>query len=121
MTCSLKPTCSTICSELDATEMARRKFRDIATIAGLVFQGFPGRPMKERHVRGNSSLFFDVFADHEPDHLLLPGLRRAFNLQMELPRLHAVLQRIAKQTHRAEGSRQLHTFRLPHHRGPAAR
>lgn len=83
---------------LNATEMARRKFRDIATIAGLVFQGFPGRPMKERHVRGNSSLFFDVFTDHEPDHLLLrQAYDEAFNLQMELPRLHAVLQRIAKQ------------------------
>ncbi len=83
---------------LNATEMARRKFRDIATIAGLVFQGFPGRPMKERHVRGNSSLFFEVFTDHEPDHLLLrQAYDEAFNLQMELPRLHAVLQRIAKQ------------------------
>lgn len=83
---------------LNATEMARRKFRDIATIAGLVFQGFPGRPMKERHVRGNSSLFFEVFADHEPDHLLLrQAYDEAFNLQMELPRLHAVLQRIARQ------------------------
>lgn len=83
---------------LNATEMARRKFRDIATIAGLVFQGFPGRPMKERHVRGNSSLFFEVFTDHEPDHLLLrQAYDEAFNLQMELPRLHAVLQRIAQQ------------------------
>lgn len=83
---------------LNATELARRKFRDIATIAGLVFQGFPGRPMKERHVRGNSSLFFEVFTDHEPDHLLLrQAYDEAFNLQMELPRLHAVLQRIAQQ------------------------
>ncbi len=83
---------------LNATEMARRKFRDIASIAGLVFQGFPGRPMKERHVRGNASLFFEVFTDHEPDHLLLrQAYDEAFNLQMELPRLHAVLQRIAKQ------------------------
>jgi ATP-dependent helicase Lhr and Lhr-like helicase len=81
---------------LNATEMARRRFRDIASIAGLVFQGFPGKPMKERHVRGNSSLFFDVFTDHEPDHLLLhQAYDEAFNLQMELPRLHAVLQRIA--------------------------
>ena len=83
---------------LNATEMARRKFRDIASIAGLVFQGFPGRPVKERHVRGNASLFFEVFTDHEPDHLLLrQAYDEAFNLQMELPRLHAVLQRIANQ------------------------
>ncbi|MCB0812663.1 MAG: DNA ligase-associated DEXH box helicase, partial [Flavobacteriales bacterium] len=55
---------------LNATEMARRKFRDIASIAGLVFKGMPGRPLKEKHMRANSSLFFDVFRDHEPDHLL---------------------------------------------------
>ena len=83
---------------MNVTEHERRKFRHIVTTQGLVFQGFPGRPMKERHVRGNSSLFFEVFTDHEPDHLLLrQAYDEAFNLQMELPRLHAVLQRIAKQ------------------------
>ncbi|HRH39579.1 MAG TPA: hypothetical protein PK760_14615, partial [Flavobacteriales bacterium] len=56
---------------MNATEMARRKFRDIASIAGLVFKGMPGKPVKERHVRANSSLFFDVFAEQEPGHLLL--------------------------------------------------
>ncbi|MBL7952428.1 MAG: ligase-associated DNA damage response DEXH box helicase [Flavobacteriales bacterium] len=82
---------------LNATELARRKFRDIASISGLVFKGMPGKPVKERHMRGNSSLFFDVFTDHEPDHLLLrQAYDEAFNLQLELPRLHAVLQRIAR-------------------------
>ncbi len=82
---------------LNATELARRKFRDIASIAGLVFKGMPGRPVKERHMRGNSSLFFDVFSDHEPEHLLLrQAYDEALNLQLELPRLHAVLQRIAR-------------------------
>jgi len=83
---------------LNATEIARRKFRDIASIAGLVFKGMPGKPVKERHMRGNSSLFFNVFTDHEPDHLLLrQAYDEAFNVQLELPRLHAVLQRIAHQ------------------------
>lgn len=83
---------------VNATEMANRRFRDIAKIAGLVFEGFPGRYMKERHVRGNSSLFFEVFSDHEPDHLLLrQAYDETFNLQLDLPRLHAVLRRIANQ------------------------
>ncbi len=82
---------------LNATELAKRKFRDIASISGLVFKGMPGRPVKERHMRGNSSLFFEVFTDHELDHLLLrQAYDEAFNLQLELPRLHAVLQRIAR-------------------------
>ena len=83
---------------LNATELARRRFRDIATIGGLVFEGFPGRHMKERHVRGNSALFFEVFSEHEPGHLLLrQAYDEAFNVQLDLPRLHAVLQRIAGQ------------------------
>ena len=83
---------------LNSTEMARRKFRDIATIAGLVFTGFPGRPLKEKHLRGNASLFFDVFQEHEPDHLLLrQAYDEAFDVQMELPRLRQALERIRGQ------------------------
>lgn len=83
---------------LNATEMARRKFRDIASIAGLVFKGMPGRPLKERHMRANSSLFFDVFREHEPDHLLLrQAYDEAFDVQMELPRMRGALERIKRQ------------------------
>jgi len=83
---------------LNATEMAKRKFRDIASIAGLVFKGMPGRPLKERHMRANSSLFFDVFREHEPDHLLLrQAYDEAFDVQMELPRMRETLERIQAQ------------------------
>ncbi|MFN3874296.1 MAG: ligase-associated DNA damage response DEXH box helicase [Flavobacteriales bacterium] len=83
---------------LNATEMARRKFRDIASIAGLVFKGMPGRPLKERHMRANSSLFFDVFREHEPDHLLLrQAYDEAFDVQLELPRMREALERIGRQ------------------------
>lgn len=83
---------------LNATEMARRKFRDIASIAGLVFKGMPGRPLKERHMRANSGLFFDVFREHEPDHLLLrQAYDEAFDVQMELPRMREALERIGRQ------------------------
>ncbi|MBK9273384.1 MAG: ligase-associated DNA damage response DEXH box helicase [Flavobacteriales bacterium] len=83
---------------LNATEMARRKFRDIASIAGLVFKGMPGRPLKERHMRANSGLFFDVFREHEPDHLLLrQAYDEAFDVQMELPRMREALERIQRQ------------------------
>ena len=83
---------------LNATEMAKRKFRDIASIAGLVFKGMPGRPLKERHMRANSSLFFDVFREHEPDHLLLrQAYDEAFDVQLELPRMREALERIQRQ------------------------
>jgi ATP-dependent Lhr-like helicase len=83
---------------MNATDMARRKFRDIASIAGLVFKGMPGKPMKERHMRANSSLFFDVFREHEPEHILLrQAYDEAFDVQMELPRLREALLRIQAQ------------------------
>ncbi len=83
---------------LNATEMARRKFRDIASIAGLVFKGMPGRPLKERHMRAHSSLFFDVFAEQEPGHLLLrQAYDEAFDVQLELPRMREALERIGRQ------------------------
>lgn len=83
---------------LNATEMAKRKFRDIASIAGLVFKGMPGRPLKERHMRANSGLFFDVFREHEPDHVLLrQAYDEAFDVQMELPRMREALERIQRQ------------------------
>jgi len=43
---------------VNATEMAKRKFRDIATIAGLIFTGYPGHQKKTRHLQASSQLFF---------------------------------------------------------------
>ena len=55
----------------NASELVRRKFRDVATIAGLVFQGFPGAVVKERHLLTSTNLLLQVFRDHDPDNLLL--------------------------------------------------
>ena len=85
--------------DLEATvngaELARRQFRDIAVIAGLVFRGYPGQPVKDRHLQGSSSLLFDVLADHDPVNLLF---RQAFDEmihhQIELDRLREVLDRL---------------------------
>lgn len=85
--------------DLEATvngaELARRQFRDIAVIAGLVFRGFPGQPVPDRHLQGSSSLLFDVLADHDPVNLLY---RQAFDEMthhlIEWDRLRAVLDRL---------------------------
>ena len=55
----------------NASELVRRKFRDVATIAGLVFQGYPGATLKERHLLTSTNLLLQVFQDHDPDNLLL--------------------------------------------------
>jgi ATP-dependent Lhr-like helicase len=83
---------------LNANEMARRRFRDIAHIGGLVFTGYPGQQIKNRHLQASTSLLFEVFSEYEPDNLLI---RQAYNealaFQLEEFRLRAALQRIQKQ------------------------
>jgi ATP-dependent Lhr-like helicase len=83
---------------LNATEMARRKFRDIAIISGLVFTGMPGRPIKTKHLQSGSQLIFEVFRDYEPDNLLLQqAYRETFEHQLEEGRLIEALERINEQ------------------------
>ncbi|CAH8283069.1 ATP-dependent Lhr-like helicase [Mariniflexile fucanivorans] len=83
---------------LNATEMARRKFRDIAVISGLVFTGMPGKPIKTKHLQSGSQLLFEVFRDYEPENLLLKqAYIETFEHQMEEGRLIQALERIATQ------------------------
>lgn len=85
-------------ASLNAVEMARRKFRDIASIAGLVFKGFPGREKKDRHLQASSQLFFDVFYQYEPDNLLLmQSFEESISFQLEEVRLRQALERIQTQ------------------------
>ena len=83
---------------LNANEMARRRFRDIAHIGGLVFTGYPGQQVKNKHLQASTSLLFEVFSEYEPDNLLV---RQAYNealaFQLEEFRLRLALQRIGKQ------------------------
>jgi len=82
---------------LNATEMARRRFRDIAHIAGLVFTGFPGKGMKSRHLQASTSLLFDVFSEYESDNVLVrQAYQEALQFQLEEFRLREALQRLQK-------------------------
>lgn len=83
---------------LNATEMARRKFRDIAVISGLVFTGMPGKAIKTKHLQSGSQLIFEVFRDYEPDNLLFQqAYRETFEHQLEEGRVIQALERIAMQ------------------------
>jgi len=69
---------------VNESEMSKRKFREIASIAGLVFQGYPGKPTSFKHIQANSSLLFQVFEEYDPENLLLKQARQeALNQQME--------------------------------------
>ncbi len=84
-----------IIASINATEMARRKFRDIACISGLVFQGYPGKYVANKHLQSSAGLFFNVFTDYDKHNLLLrQAYDEAFYQQIEEPRLAAALHRI---------------------------
>lgn len=83
---------------LNSTELARRKFRDIAVISGMVFTGYPSKQIKTKHLQSNSQLLFDVFRDYEADNLLYQqAFRETFEHEMEEGRLRVALERIASQ------------------------
>ena len=83
---------------LNSTEMARRKFRDIAVISGMDFTGYPEKGVKMKHLQSSSQLLFDVFKDYEPDNILyLQAFRETFEHQLEEGRLRKALERIATQ------------------------
>ncbi len=82
---------------INSTEMAKRKFRDIAVIGGLIFQGMPGEKKKAKHLQSSASLLFKVFEEYDPNNILL---RQAYNEvmlhQMDEVRLRQALQRISQ-------------------------
>jgi ATP-dependent Lhr-like helicase len=81
---------------MNSTEMARRKFRDIAVIGGLIFQGMPGEKKKARHLQSSASLLFKVFEEYDPKNILLrQAYSEVMSQQMEEERLRNALERIS--------------------------
>jgi ATP-dependent Lhr-like helicase len=82
---------------INSAEMARRKFRDVAVIGGLIFQGYPGEYKKTKHLQSSAGLLFNVFSEYDPGNLLL---RQAYHVvmeqEMEEARLRNMLERISK-------------------------
>ncbi len=85
-------------SSINATELAKRRFRDICRVSGLIFQGFPGKAKKDRHLQATSSLLFGVFQDYEPENLLyLQTYEEVMTFQLEEARMRKALERIQSQ------------------------
>ena len=83
-------------ASLNAAELARRQFREIARIAGLIFQGYPGHNKSMKQVQASSGLLYDVFARYDPENLLLfQAHREVLERQLEQSRLGRSLERIA--------------------------
>jgi len=81
-----------VIDSLNATQLSQQRFREVARIAGLVFQGYPGQPKSNRQLQASSSLFFEVFRKHDAGNLLLTQAEReVMEQELELTRLRDTL------------------------------
>lgn len=88
-----------VLASLNATEMARRRFREIARIAGLIFQSHPGEQRSSRQLQASSSLYYDVFAQYDPNNLLLAQARAELLAnELDMERLARTLRGMQAQT-----------------------
>jgi ATP-dependent Lhr-like helicase len=87
-----------ILASVNSTEMARRRFREIAAIAGLVFQGYPGKPIGNRHLQASAQIIYDVFSEYDANNrLLAQALDEALYQQIEHSQLQGTLEQINRQ------------------------
>jgi len=85
-----------VTASINASEMASRKFRDIAVVAGLVIQTQPGKRKTNKSLQSSSGLIFRVLNDYEPSNLLLKqAYNEVFDYELEKVRLQAAFQRIS--------------------------
>jgi ATP-dependent Lhr-like helicase len=86
-------------ASVNVSDLARRQFRDIARIAGLVDSGTPRRGKTSRQLQVSSGLMFDVLEKHDSGSLLLEQARReVLSAQLDHVSLEQALQRIARQS-----------------------
>ena len=84
-----------VLSSINATEMARRKFRDIAVISGLVIQTYPGQQKNNKSLQSSAGLIFNVLEDYDSQNILLKqAYTEVFNQQIDEARLVEAFNRI---------------------------
>jgi ATP-dependent helicase Lhr and Lhr-like helicase len=88
-----------VLASLNSTELAQRRFREIARVAGLVFSGYPGQPKSARQLQASSSLFFEVFRKYDQGNLLLGQAEsEVLSQELEISRLRSTLTRLSRKT-----------------------
>jgi len=87
-----------VLASLNAGELAQRRFREIARVSGLIFQGYPGEKRSSKQLQASSSLFWEVFRKYDPGNRLLQQAEQELLAQeLEIGRLRASLARMATQ------------------------
>jgi len=87
-----------VLASLNSSALAVRRFREIARVAGLVFNGYPGAPKSLRQLQASSSLFYEVFKKYDTSNLLLSQAdHEVLSQELEMARLKQALQRLQAQ------------------------
>jgi ATP-dependent Lhr-like helicase len=87
-----------VLASLNSSELARRRFREIARVAGLIFTGYPGQPKSTRQLQASSSLFYEVFSKYDASNMLLTQAQtEVLSQELDIRRLSATLQRMRNQ------------------------
>ncbi len=111
---SVKGLNADIQASVNAIELGRRKFREIARISGLIFDGYPNKKKRDRHLQSSAGLLFDVFHEYEPNNLLyLQTIDEVMHFQLEEIRMRKALERIASQKIIIKQVRQVSPFSFP--------
>ena len=86
-----------VLASLNSSELAQRRFREIARVAGLVFTGYPGQPKSARQLQASSGLFFEVFRKYDSSNLLLgQAEREVLSQELDIARLADSLKAMQK-------------------------
>ena len=87
-----------VLASLNAGELAQRRFREIARVSGLIFQGYPGEKRSNKQLQASSALFYEVFRKYDPtNRLLLQAEQELLAQELEIVRLQAALARMNTQ------------------------
>jgi len=86
-----------VLASLNSSELAQRRFREIARVAGLIFTGYPGQPKSTRQLQASSGLFYEVFRKYDSRNLLLTQAEQeVLSQELEISRLRDTLERIGR-------------------------
>ncbi|HWK83648.1 MAG TPA: DNA ligase-associated DEXH box helicase, partial [Caldimonas sp.] len=87
-----------VLASLNSSELARRRFREIARVAGLVSTGYPGQPKSTRQLQASSTLFYEVFRKYDAGNMLLTQAQsEVLTQELDIRRLSRVLGRMCEQ------------------------
>ncbi|MET0312107.1 MAG: DNA ligase-associated DEXH box helicase, partial [Burkholderiaceae bacterium] len=88
-----------VLASLNSSELAQRRFREIARVAGLIFMGYPGAPKSTRQLQASSGLFYEVFRKYDQGNLLLgQAEQEVLSQELDISRLSAALEAMRGRT-----------------------